>query len=49
VRKGNDTTPSACSLPFEEAKCWLLPPLSSAYSRRQLFAKAAIAASRVGS
>jgi len=29
--------------------CWLLPPLSSAYSRRQLLANAAIAASRVAS
>src|SRR5262249_37044985 len=31
VRKSENTTPSACSLPVQRgARCWLLPPLSSA-------------------
>src|SRR5262249_5704957 len=33
VRKGNHTTPSACSLYTKEAACWLLPPMTAASHR----------------
>jgi hypothetical protein len=51
VRKGNDTTSRACSLAVQggqDAGCFDVSlRLQLHYSRRQLFANAAIAASRV--